>query len=130
MHFTVRLVDGGSYNEGRVEVYYSGRWGTVCINEWNIKHADLVCAQLGFGSSRELTDFGPGTGTILLEIVMCSQNSTMLTSCSHYGVGVAVQCNHDRDIGVKCNVKLVIRSLISNCTLLRYADNSTRNHTI
>ena len=84
-------------------MYYNGRWGTVCINEWDDKYADLVCAQLGFGSSNELADFGPGTGSVLLEIFTCSFNDKVLASCGHYGVDIRVQCNHNRDIGVKCN---------------------------
>ena len=102
--FTVRLVDGGSYNEGRVEVYYSGRWGTVCNDGWNDKYASLVCAQLEFGLLGTLADFGPGIGTIMLEKVMCSMNATSLASCGHYGVGLTVECNsHNDDVGVKCN---------------------------
>ena len=100
---TVRLVDGGSFNEGRVEVYYSGRWGTVCDDGWNDNYASLVCAQLGFGSSGRLADFGPGTGTVMLENVLCIRNATILASCGHYGVGVTVQCNHNNDVGLKCN---------------------------
>ena len=100
--FTVRLVDGGSYNEGRVEVYYNGEWGTVCNDGWNDTYASLVCAQLGFGSSGELVDFGYGTGNIFLENVMCTSNDTILASCGHYGVGITVRCNHFRDAGVKC----------------------------
>ena len=99
----VRLVDGSSYNEGRVEVYYNGRWGTVCNDGWNDNYASLVCAQLGFGSSGKLADFGPGTGTILLENVICSINDTILASCGHYGVGITVGCNHNNDVGVKCD---------------------------
>ena len=99
----VRLVDGGSYNEGRVEVYYNGRWGTVCNDGWNDNYASLVCAQLGFGSSGGLADFGAGTGTILLEKVLCSINDIILASCGHYGVGITVRCNHNDDVGVKCD---------------------------
>ena len=99
----VRLVDGGFYNEGRLEVYYSGRWGTVCNNGWNDKYASLVCAQLGFGSSGKLADFGAGTGSIFLENVRCSSNDIILASCSHYGVGITVLCNHNDDVGVKCD---------------------------
>ena len=98
----VRLVDGGSYNEGRVEVYYNGRWGTVCNDRWNDRYANLVCAQLGFGQSGKLADFGPGTGIVILERVLCSANDTILASCGHYGVGITVLCNHNNDIGVKC----------------------------
>ena len=102
--YVVRLVDGASSNEGRVEVYYSGSWGTVCSDGgWNNEYASLVCAQLGFGTSGESADFGPGYGNILLEIIECSLNHTFPASCSHYGIYVRLRCDHSKDIGVKCN---------------------------
>ena len=99
---TVRLVGGSSYNEGRVEVYYNGRWGTVCNDGWNDIYASLVCAQLGFGSSGRLADFGAGTGNLYLDNVMCTARDTILASCGHYGVGITVSCSHSSDVGVKC----------------------------
>ena len=115
---TVRLVDGSSYNEGRLEVYYSGRWGTVCNDGWNDSYAGLVCTQLGFGSSGKLSNFGAGTGTIFLDKVMCSINDTILASCGHYGVGVTVGCNHNDDVGVKCDgMQLCNYNLIIKCFL-------------
>ena len=99
----MRLIDGSSHTEGRVEVYYSGRWGTVCNDGWSDAYATLVCAQLGFGSSGKLADFGAGIGSIFLEKVMCTLNDTILAGCSHYGVGITVQCNHNDDVGVKCD---------------------------
>ena len=84
-------------------MYYNGRWGTVCNDGWKDNYATLVCAQLGFGSSGQLADFGPGIGSIFLENVMCSINDTILASCGHYGVGITVGCNHNDDVGVKCN---------------------------
>ena len=98
----MRLVDGSSYNEGRVEVYYNGRWGTICNDGWNDEYASLVCAQLGFGSSGILTNFGAGTSNIFLDNVHCSMNDTLLASCGYYGVGITVGCNHNNDVGVKC----------------------------
>ena len=103
MVITVRLVDGSSYNEGRVEVYYNGDWGTVCNDGWNENYASLVCTQLGFGSFGKVTDYGPGSGTQILEKVLCTANDTILGSCGHYGVGITVECNHNNDVGVKCN---------------------------
>ena len=100
--FTVRLVDGGSYNEGRLEVYYNGRWGTVCDDGWNDNYVSLVCTQLDFGSSGRQADFGPGIGTVILEKVLCSVNDTIIASCGHYGVGITVQCDHNNDVGIKC----------------------------
>ena len=99
---SVRLVDDGSQYEGRLEVYYNGRWGTVCNNGWNDQYASLVCAQLGFGLLGKLANFGAGSGNVFLEKVMCSQNDTLLASCGHYGVGITPFCSHSKDVGVKC----------------------------
>ena len=101
----MRLVGGSSYNEGRVEVYYNGRWGTVCNDGWDKVDANIVCKQLGFESS-EVADFGvTRKEAILLDNVICSSNDTVLASCGHYGVGIRVGCNyisHYKVAGVKC----------------------------
>ena len=102
-HFTtVRLVDGSSSNEGRVEVYYNGEWGTVCDNEWNERKVHIVCMQLGLGSTGISESFAAGSGNILLSNILCSENDTILASCGHYGVGIIIGCNHNDDVGVKC----------------------------
>ena len=100
----MRLVGGSSYNEGRVEVYYNGGWGTVCNNGWDEEDANIVCRQLGFELSK-LADFGlAAKDQILLDNVMCSSNDTILASCGHYGVNIRVRCNSNnyKVAGVKC----------------------------
>ena len=101
----VRLVGGSLYNEGRVEVYYNGRWGKVCSDGWDEQHASIVCRQLGFKSS-EIADFGVARKEeILLDYVMCSSSDQILASCGHYGVGIKIGCNYNSYYtvaGVKC----------------------------
>ena len=103
-------------------MYYNGRWGTVCNDGWNDNYASLVCTQLGISLSGRLADFGPGIGSLILEKVLCSVNDTILASCGHYGVGLTAQCNHNDDVGVKCNGMLMynicICILYSNFKLL------------
>ena len=47
---TVRLVDGISQENGRVEFCYRGVWGTVCDDFWGNDDAVVVCRQLGYST--------------------------------------------------------------------------------
>ncbi|XP_071819935.1 neurotrypsin-like isoform X6 [Apostichopus japonicus] len=110
----VRLSGGSTLNEGRVEIYYAGSWGTVCDDNWSIDDANVVCRQLGLGGPEyAASPFGPGTGEIWLDDVFCSGTESRLDSCSHRGWGVH-NCAHNEDAGVRCsaanpvtNVRLV-----------------------
>ena len=42
----VRLAEGGSDQEGRVEVCLEDQWGTVCDDSWDDRAAAVVCKQL------------------------------------------------------------------------------------
>ena len=102
MYLVVRLVGGSSHKEGILEVYFSGRWGTVCNTGWNENNANIVCAQLGYELLEISAEFGPGKGIIILDKVICSKNTTVLASCGHYGVGITADCDHSKDVGIKC----------------------------
>jgi len=46
---SVRLLDGPSLREGRLEVYHNNRWGAVCVGVINEEEAGVVCYMLGYG---------------------------------------------------------------------------------
>ena len=51
---SVRIVDGSSPREGRVEICSGGEWGTICdryYNYWGYEDARVVCRQLGFAAA-------------------------------------------------------------------------------
>ena len=39
----VRLVDGRTANDGRVQICYYGVWGSVCDDSWDERDAQVVC---------------------------------------------------------------------------------------
>ena len=102
---TVRLVSStNSLSSGRVELFYNGTWGTICVDSWDLQDAEVVCRQLGYnGASSAPVDalFRKGTGPIWLDDVHCEGNETSITQCSHRGWGVH-NCGRGKNAGVVC----------------------------
>ena len=115
----MRLSDGTNYGDdeygGRVEIYHSGEFGTICndINSNRNQTASVICRQLGYtlvvnddglfndNSYIDTTPYGRGSGTIWLDDVVCNGNESEIAECSHAGWGVN-NCGHHEDISIVC----------------------------
>nr|XP_054765124.1 deleted in malignant brain tumors 1 protein-like [Lytechinus pictus] len=106
----VRLADGASENEGRVEIIHDGSWGTVCDDLWDLEDATVVCRHLGFdGALAALpkASFGEGAGNIFLDDVQCNGSESNLKDCNHSGIGVH-DCAHKEDASVICRTTVTV----------------------
>ena len=102
----MRLVGGSSTLEGRVEIYYNDRWGTICNIGWDTNDATVVCHQLGFHGDAEAIPnsiFGVGSQStsIWLTNVLCTGTEDYVADCPHNSWGNN-NCHHYQDVGVIC----------------------------
>ncbi|CAI8038682.1 Deleted in malignant brain tumors 1 protein, partial [Geodia barretti] len=105
----VRLVNGSTEFEGRVEVRLQNEWGSVCGDGWDQRDAAVVCRQLGFASegAEPLLSayYGEGSGLIMLSEVECTGQELYVTDCPSSGY-YQHNCNHSHDVGVRCSGRI------------------------
>ncbi|XP_021350471.1 uncharacterized protein LOC110448516, partial [Mizuhopecten yessoensis] len=95
----ITLVDGKNENEGRVEIYRNGRWGTFCKAIGHVE-ASYICRHLGYlgGISAGSGFYGAGEGVFWKLNMTC-----LLTRRCEVATGVeASQCSHENDAAIIC----------------------------
>ncbi|XP_041035499.1 scavenger receptor cysteine-rich type 1 protein M130-like [Carcharodon carcharias] len=108
-HRQVRLTNGESVCDGRVEVYYGGVWGRVMDTEWNFNDADVVCRQLNCGTAISVynhSKFGKGAGPVWISNVQCNGSESFLWNCSFTQTR---QLSINDDVGVVCSDHIQVR---------------------
>ncbi len=101
---TIRLVDGTTPYEGRIEVMIDGVWGTVCDDWFDIAEARVACRQLGLSTTNAQVFVGSRFGSnpsapILMDDVSCVGLELGLQNCTF---AVQSDCGHSEDVGVSC----------------------------
>ncbi|XDV24639.1 hypothetical protein PO909_028757 [Leuciscus waleckii] len=106
----VKLVNGPNVCSGTIQVHYSGDWGTVCDNNWDLLDGLVLCRELGCGPLIQTYTgayFGIGSGNILMDSLPCTGSESSLKECKFSG-SVDSLCTHSQDAGVTCGeVRLV-----------------------
>ncbi|XP_066127087.1 soluble scavenger receptor cysteine-rich domain-containing protein SSC5D [Saccopteryx bilineata] len=100
----LRLADGPHGCAGRLEVWHSGRWGTICDDGWDLRDAAVACRELGCGGALAAPGgafFGEGAGPVWLSELACRGSEGRLGLCPHRGWKAHI-CSHEEDAGVVC----------------------------
>lgn len=101
----MQLAGGVDRCAGRVELWRNGKWGTVCDDQWDLRDANVVCAQLGCGYALNVTgqggSFPPGRGPIHLDDLNCTGKEENLWECP--AAQDEPDCGHKEDAGVVCS---------------------------
>ena len=119
----IRLVDGSTPYEGRVEVLYQGEWGTICDDEMGMNEANVVCRMLGMETAKTICSnqgdglevqrcsytamnmsLVEGSGEIWLDDLDCNGNEKNIIECKRDSQPIGYDnCEHSEDIGVICS---------------------------
>ena len=101
----VRLVQGRTARDGRVEVRRSGAWGSVCGEQWDLVDANVLCRLLGYNEAlayyQNIT-FKQSNNTLWLTDVQCVGNESSLFHCVNSGWGKRT-CNEGFAAGATCS---------------------------
>lgn len=86
-----RIIGGEKAIEGRVEVNYQGKWGSVCGDEmWSLVDASVFCKSLGLPKATMALrhqEFGQKADSVWLNRLMCAGDEASLADCPHGGWG-------------------------------------------
>ncbi|XP_078094604.1 scavenger receptor cysteine-rich domain-containing protein DMBT1-like [Mustelus asterias] len=107
--FSLRVSNGGSRCDGRVEIDYNHSWGRVQDSLWDMNDANVTCRQLCCGAAVATynnSKYGEGEGPVWVNDVQCEGNESHLWNCSAFtmnphrsdNIGVGVLCSEHKQL--------------------------------
>ena len=116
---TLRLVNGKTKFEGRIEVLYRGQWGYICDDYWGLVDGDVICRQLNYGHANAIffRSFHSNVSESLpiwLDNVACVGNESRIRDCKHNGWG-RHNCYYSETAGVQCTGPDSSRRCVERC---------------
>ena len=114
----LRLTGGSitaSTSEGRLEVFHSGEWGTVCDDRFALIDAHVACFQLhGHGWRAARIGAAPASSSmaakrVWMDNLRCDGSEARLDACAFAGWGVedCDDISHSEDVHLNCLDKSV-----------------------
>ena len=114
-----RLVGGRSANDGLVQLYLFGHWGTVCGDSWDLMDAVVVCRQMGYSTALTAlsnTVFEDNGALVWPILSNCNGYEANLTQCGNRTVA---SCSSSSKAGVVCSSENTY--LQHTCTCMQFA---------
>ena len=79
------MVGGSDPSEGRVELFYEGKWERVVSFFPGAAAAHVACRQAGYPYSEGHQSFERGSGPVWLNIQYCTGDEERVEQCRHGG---------------------------------------------
>ncbi|XP_060677690.1 deleted in malignant brain tumors 1 protein-like [Hemiscyllium ocellatum] len=101
----VMLVPENSQCHGRLEVLFEDTWKTVCGLDWDLKNANVVCAQLHCGVAVSVSSSAHSGGSTVLmgsKVFECTGNETQLGNCRRSST-THFDCNRYNNVTLTCS---------------------------
>lgn len=101
----IRLVNGKTRCEGRVELKVLGAWGSLCSSHWDMENAHVLCQQLQCGiavSTPSGSHFGRGGSQVWSHMFHCTGMEEHVGDCALSVLG-APRCSSGHVASVVCS---------------------------
>ena len=97
-------------SEGRLEVWYGGRWWSVCDDRWTMTNTDVVCDEMGLGRGVSFTrsynaaNLWTAMSPVMIgfDDVECDVTDTSIFQCRQAPFGFPPDCAETQTIGLRC----------------------------